>query len=80
MEGVLTWVHPLHAIWVYAVRIAVIPPYRCLAQAIRVGDVTIGVQVVASLAWVCDDCMRRDERCEGEEETYRSGEEWGRSG
>ena len=50
-----TWVHPLHAIGVGAVWIGVISPQRGFAQAICVGDVTEGVQVVASLAWVGDD-------------------------
>ena len=52
-----TWVHPLHAVGVGPVWIGVIPSQCGFAQAICVGDVAEGVQVVASLAWIGDDCV-----------------------
>ena len=71
-DGGRTWIHPLHSVGKCAVGIGIILPGWAFAQAIGVRDVTEGVQVVASLAWVCDDCMRGDE---GEEKTCCGGEE-----
>ena len=56
-KGEQTWIHPLHAIWICAIGIAVVLPQSRLTQTVRVRHVAEGMEVIASLAWVRDDCV-----------------------
>ena len=51
----------MHAIRVCAIGVRVILSQRRLAQAVGVGHITKSMQIVASLSWVCDDRVRRNE-------------------